>query len=645
MAEETVILNFEVASAPSVESSRKKLIELKEEQKELTKAYREGTISIEAYTEATVRNEKATSDERKELNLLKSTVDAEKGSVNALVAENKRLIDQRNNLSGATEEGRKKIDAINKLIDANTKKLSLNISESERQKQGYNTLVAILDKINPGTQQLVTNIGTVAKGFTTSIGAIDKYGFSLKALGSIPILQTITAVTTAVSALQTIFKAAIPTVEDYVKINSDLTKEYERQQQALSRMESSTKRQIDLLRAEGKEREAIEVAAKSAADRMITEQVQANNLKNRLEELTVALGETEGNFNSLTGKYTQSTEQAVLMASIAELNKQWETQKEIVANVLNEYNIYQEALSRLENQESQAAKDAARRADDEKKRLSDLYAARQELIRKRGDKAASNISSIQNPDVEAANAIIAAYNKVTESQRENVEKRDKLNATLGKHADKFLKEQEARDKKEAESAQQLADQKAFLKEQELTQAANVAGALAALLGEQTELGKLAALEQIGFNTAEGISAATKAGAGIPWPGNLAAILSGITAVLAGITQAKSVIGFADGGYTGHGGKYEPAGIVHRGEYVVPQNVNYHPAAQPHIAALESMRKGYADGGFVANTNMEPTRNALMMANMLKNQPAPVVSVVEINRVSKRLRVKENISRA
>ena len=29
-------------------------------------------------------------------------------------------------------------------------------------------------------------------------------------------------------------------------------------------------------------------------------------------------------------------------------------------------------------------------------------------------------------------------------------------------------------------------------------------------------------------------------------------------------------GFSMGGYTGAGGKYEPAGIVHRGEYVLPK---------------------------------------------------------------------------
>lgn len=38
--------------------------------------------------------------------------------------------------------------------------------------------------------------------------------------------------------------------------------------------------------------------------------------------------------------------------------------------------------------------------------------------------------------------------------------------------------------------------------------------------------------------------------------------------LQALYQEKSLKGFATGGYTGDGGKYEPAGIVHRGEYVV-----------------------------------------------------------------------------
>lgn len=58
-------------------------------------------------------------------------------------------------------------------------------------------------------------------------------------------------------------------------------------------------------------------------------------------------------------------------------------------------------------------------------------------------------------------------------------------------------------------------------------------------------------------------------------------------------------GHAEGGYTGPGGKYEPAGIVHRGEVVWSQK---DVARAGGVAAVEAMRvgglRGYANGGIV-----------------------------------------------
>lgn len=56
--------------------------------------------------------------------------------------------------------------------------------------------------------------------------------------------------------------------------------------------------------------------------------------------------------------------------------------------------------------------------------------------------------------------------------------------------------------------------------------------------------------------------------------------------------------YSGGGYTGAGGKYQPAGVVHKGEYVFDQAA-VKAAGGP--AAMEAMRrglKGYADGGYV-----------------------------------------------
>lgn len=63
--------------------------------------------------------------------------------------------------------------------------------------------------------------------------------------------------------------------------------------------------------------------------------------------------------------------------------------------------------------------------------------------------------------------------------------------------------------------------------------------------------------------------------------------------------------FADGGYTGSGGKYEPAGIVHRGEYVIPKKDVNQATGLPYADALGRLtrgqpgRTGYSGGGHVS----------------------------------------------
>lgn len=73
--------------------------------------------------------------------------------------------------------------------------------------------------------------------------------------------------------------------------------------------------------------------------------------------------------------------------------------------------------------------------------------------------------------------------------------------------------------------------------------------------------------------------------------------------------ANSMGGFAEGGYTGPGGKYEVAGYVHRGEYVQPQERMREPGALSfmrlfHERGMEAIDRwralgaGYAHGGLV-----------------------------------------------
>ncbi|WP_422102006.1 hypothetical protein [Vreelandella sp.] len=59
------------------------------------------------------------------------------------------------------------------------------------------------------------------------------------------------------------------------------------------------------------------------------------------------------------------------------------------------------------------------------------------------------------------------------------------------------------------------------------------------------------------------------------------------------------IGFSEGGYTGAGGRLEPAGIVHRGEFVVQKSVVERPGVRPMLEALnQGVAAQFANGGYV-----------------------------------------------
>lgn len=83
--------------------------------------------------------------------------------------------------------------------------------------------------------------------------------------------------------------------------------------------------------------------------------------------------------------------------------------------------------------------------------------------------------------------------------------------------------------------------------------------------------------------------------------NSAAAIASITATNAtamGFAQAGGA-GFFDGGYTGPGGKYEPAGIVHKGEGVLSQeDITALGGPSAFMELRHSLRYGYADGGLV-----------------------------------------------
>ncbi|HBR1429802.1 TPA: phage tail length tape measure family protein [Klebsiella quasipneumoniae subsp. similipneumoniae] len=113
------------------------------------------------------------------------------------------------------------------------------------------------------------------------------------------------------------------------------------------------------------------------------------------------------------------------------------------------------------------------------------------------------------------------------------------------------------------------------------------------LGEQSAIYKVAFAASKAFAIADSmvkIQQAIASGAvSAPYPANIIAMASiaAQTASIVSNIQAVSGVGFASGGYTGPGSKYQPAGIVHKGEYVFDQA----STNRIGVSQLEALRNG------------------------------------------------------
>ncbi|MES3284585.1 phage tail length tape measure family protein [Klebsiella aerogenes] len=122
---------------------------------------------------------------------------------------------------------------------------------------------------------------------------------------------------------------------------------------------------------------------------------------------------------------------------------------------------------------------------------------------------------------------------------------------------------------------------------------SITDSMGAMFGEQSVMYKAAFVTQKAFALAQAAvqlpMAMAQALSSQPFPYNLAAMatVAGLMATITTSISSAAAVGFASGGYTGSGGKYQPAGIVHKGEYVFDQE----STNRIGVSQLEALRNG------------------------------------------------------
>jgi hypothetical protein len=110
-------------------------------------------------------------------------------------------------------------------------------------------------------------------------------------------------------------------------------------------------------------------------------------------------------------------------------------------------------------------------------------------------------------------------------------------------------------------------------------------------------------------------------------------IAAATAVAAGVLQVAAIKkqqqaaeaqGYAEGGFTGEGEKYEVAGVVHKGEWVASQQLLKSPVARPMIDALDYAQRTNTIGSLRSEDVSRSIVAPSIYAQSASNTPTVIV---------------------
>lgn len=597
-------------------------------------------------------------------------------SINSLTKASKELRAERNALNLQSKEGQKRATEINALLDQNTNKIKTNVSALEKQKINIGNYKSALDGVHPALGKVGEGLEAGSKGFMAM--AKSALAFIATPIGALlaALVAVFTLLKTAIGANNEIFEKfenvtnAVGIVIDVIVnrigklgealialASGDFSGALDKTKEAFSGIADEIGRAVgegqvllemtrDLedetrqLRIEQAKQEnqikALVVASKNR-NKSIDEQEgflrKALALEQGLVEIRTKLAEKDleitardlantENINKLKGEsYQDFAERLIKIQSLSDAQVDPLVEKiEALEQARGSSLAFQE---KVENSLAVVQEKRAKILEEQNKALAE-QAAQERAVRR-----AQNIESTAVDD-----PLVGAF----QTQADLItDINDRMNKDLAKRNKDFRDEEAIRQQKSAE----LAVQNEMHKVQII---GNLAGGLSRLMKEDSEAQQAITSAQALINTYASAVAAYKSGAEINVFFGIASAAAAVAAGLANVARINNVE-FAGGGWTGSGSRLQPAGIVHKDEYVTPKWQVHSSAAQPHLQALEHQRlRGYADGGLVSDSLSAPINQQLALSNVIKNIPPGEVSVVEIARVQKRVKVKEKISK-
>lgn len=316
-------------------------------------------------------------------------------------------------------------------------------------------------------------------------------------------------------------------------------------------------------------------------------QAQMDEMERELERSFEELGEDTGLVKHITDLFDEAMngEKASKGERIREVRERAEAETAALEEM--------HALSLLSEEEFLARKKALH--EETARQIAEISVESYQRVAEIGSTMTAQMAELSATMQDAALARLEAW-------------KAKELAIAGDNAD-----EQARIEEEAE-AKKLEIQKKYA---DIDMGINIAKAIAD--GAVAAMKAFADLGPVAGGIMAGILAATTAAQVAVIVQQRNAIKNAQAASAATTASDTGAVGFSEGGYTGKGGRLEPAGIVHRGEYVVPQPQMRDPSVARMVAAIEAKRvrtsskhtlPGFAEGGYTG-TDTENRYNALL----------------------------------
>lgn len=563
-------------------------------------------------------------------------------SLGALTEANKKLREERKNLDVSTQEGKARIDQLNKAIDTNNKTIKENVSQLEKQRMNVGAYKDALDKLVPG-------MGSTIEGFKGMITAA-------KAFLATPIGIAIGLLAAAIGALTSYFKGSEEGANRWNRVMAVGGEILEKITDAIEFLGEKIFNVLgDAFKFIGDLAEkafpATSMAVKSFVDDVIKEADRISTLREKEQkqereliverarvaketaELRNKAQEVEGERRLQLVNQAIALEEGLLKKEQEFANTRLEIAKKEATDDPTTENLKKEAEARAELLRVQQSffdatkKFNAQRVALEKEVAAQLLDEQQTAINNAAIKRDENFKGISNDALKLSEVQIQIGKdtaaKIVETEEQKAARLQEVKALQMEAEEFFAAEQERITMQAIGAAQSVFGQNK--------------GLSSALTLVSTYISAQKAFENVINNPLWKIS---------PDGGVAFATKSAFLVALQGLGRVAAIngVGFASGGYTGHGGKYEPAGIVHRGEWVAPQEMVRSPKYGSVIRNLENARlRGYADGGLVTNTSTAMFDSQIAMMNAFKRSPRTVVSWREGRDIGDRVALKESIT--